>query len=127
MSGLQWWVDLVITVVVKVPSHVSTGQSRQRRRCIPQPSVAVGLNKLFSWQCCQDSAEEEVPESQTLPKRLTNILGFVGLLKLAFGEGSKVSKLHKRHVGMGGIHVTQASRLPGSNTCSGKGPSCLKF
>lgn len=92
-----------------------------------QPSVGEGLNKLFSWQCCQDSAEEEVPESQTLPKRLTNILCFVGLLELAFGEGSDISKLHKTHVGMSGIHVAQASRLPGSNTCSGKGPLCLRF
>lgn len=30
MAGLQWWVDSIVTVAVKVPSHVSIGQSRQK-------------------------------------------------------------------------------------------------
>lgn len=93
-----------------VPSHVSTGRSGQTWHIVL--AMAVTGERVTIGNIVTIQQRKKVPESQTSQAeiRLINILCFLRLLKLAFGECSEVFRAPeaKTHVGNGQTYEAQA-------------------
>lgn len=104
----------------KVPSHVSFGQSRQTWRC-----VSDGSHWEEGSNCFPGSRGRKCQKARHHKKRLINILCFLHLSKLAFGECSEVfwvpeAKTHVRMVRPGRQESPfwQGWYHPGRASCS---------
>ena len=93
---MQWWVDPVIAVVVKSPAMAQSGSQGRLSSVLATAVTGERVPIVSLTELSRFSRGRKCQKARYYKRRWINILCFVHLLKLAFGERSEVSKLQKQ-------------------------------